>query len=89
MQNPDGGISNFWISGQSLLKRYCHNSWTSDDIDMKLGPVAKLEKKNKTMSKNFNDDVMSKNFNLIAIFPIYSQFGGIWRPDSGRRILDA
>ena len=51
---------------------------------MKLGPVAKLEKKNKTMSKNFDDDVMSKNFNLIAIFPIYSQFGGIWRPDSGR-----
>ena len=25
-QNSDGGISDFWISGQSLLKRICHNS---------------------------------------------------------------
>ena len=51
---------------------------------MKLGPVAKLEKKNKRTSKNFDDDVMSKNFNVIAIFPIHSQFGGIWRLDSER-----
>ena len=43
-------ISNFRISGQSLIKENCHNSRTSDDIDMKLGPVTKLDKKTKTMT---------------------------------------
>ena len=51
-QNSDGGISNFWISGQSLTKKDCHNSRTGDDIDMKLQPVTKLNKKNNTTSKN-------------------------------------
>ena len=35
-QNPDGGISDFRISGQSLIKENYHNSRTSDEIDMKL-----------------------------------------------------
>ena len=34
----------FRISGQSLIKENCHNSRKSDDIDMKLGPVTKLDK---------------------------------------------
>ena len=46
-QNSDGGISNFWISGQSLIKENCHKLRTSDDIDMKLGPLTKLDKRNK------------------------------------------
>ena len=50
-QNLDEGISDFWISGQSLIKRNCPNSRTSDDIDMKLGPVTKLDKRNKITSK--------------------------------------
>ena len=74
----------FQISGQSLIKRNCLNSWTSDKIDMKLGPVTKLDKRNKTISKNFDDDVTSENCDVIAIFPIYGQFGAIWNPDSGR-----
>ena len=49
--NSDGSISDFWISGQSLIKENCHNSRTSNDIDTKLGPVTKLDKKNTTMSK--------------------------------------
>ena len=39
---------------------------------MKLGPVTKLDKKNKTASKKFDDGVMSENYDVIAIFPIYS-----------------
>ena len=58
-QNADGGISDFRISGESLIKENCHNSRASDDIDMKLGPVTKLDKKNKTTSKEFGDNVMS------------------------------
>ena len=85
-QKSDGGISVFQISGQSLIKENCHNSRTSDDIDMKLGAVTKLDKKNKTRLKNFGDDVMSANYYVFVIFPIYGQFGAIRKPDSGRII---
>ena len=44
---------------------------------MKLGPINKLDKRNKTTSKRFYDDVLSKNCDVIAIFPIYRQFGAI------------
>ena len=50
---------------------------------MKLGPVTKLDKKNKTRSKNFGNDVMSANCDFIVIFPIFSQFGATRKPDSG------
>ena len=79
----DEGISDFWISGQSLIKGNCHNSRTSDDIDMKLGPVTKLDKGNKTKPKKFDHEVMSQNCDVIVIFSIYCQFGGIRNPDSG------
>ena len=36
---------------------------------MKLGPVTKLDKRNKTTSKTFDDDVFSANCNIIVIFP--------------------
>ena len=42
---------NFFIGQKvslTLIKENCHNSRTSDDIDMKLGPVTNLDKKNKT-----------------------------------------
>ena len=40
---------------------------------MKLGPVTKLD-----------DDLMSENCDVIAIFPIYGQFGAIRKLHSGR-----
>ena len=85
-QNSNGGISDFRISGQSLIKENCHNSRTSDDIDMKLGPVTKLDKRNKTTSKKFDVDVMSENCDVIVIFRIFGQFGAVRRPDSGHRV---
>ena len=45
-KNSDGGISDFKISGQSLIEKICHNSKNCNDIDMKLGPVTKLDKRN-------------------------------------------
>ena len=42
-QNPDSGISDFRISGQSHIKENCHNSGTSDDIDMKLNFTRKIK----------------------------------------------
>ena len=49
---------------------------------MKLGPVTKLDKRNKTMSKKIYDDVMPANCDSTVIFPIYGQFGAIRKPDS-------
>ena len=51
---------------------------------MKLGSVTKLDKRKKTVSKKFDDDVISESCDVISIFPIYCQIGAIWKPDSGR-----
>ena len=69
-QNSDGGIFYFRISGESLIKGNCLNSRTSDDIDMKLGPVTNIDKRNKTTSKKFDDDIMSADCDVIVMFSI-------------------
>ena len=51
---------------------------------MKLGPVTKIDKRNKTTTKKFDDGVTWENCDVIVIFPIYGQFGAIRKPDSGR-----
>ena len=48
---------------------------------MKLGPVTKLDNKNKATSKRIDCDVKSENHDVIVIFPIYGQFGAIRKPD--------
>ena len=63
-------MSYFRISGQPLIKRNFHNSRTSDDNDMKLGPVTKIDKRNKTTSKNIDYDLVSANCDVIAVFVI-------------------
>ena len=50
---------------------------------MKLGPVPKFCKKNKTTSKKTHDDVISVNYDVFVIFPIYVQLGAVREPDSG------
>ena len=59
------------ISGQSFINENCHNSTTSQDIDMKLGPVTKLDKRNMSTLKNFDDGVMSANCDVTVFFLIY------------------
>ena len=85
-KNSDGGISDFRISGHSLIKENCHNSRTSDDIDRKLGPVTKLDKRSKATSKTFDVDAMSENCDVIVIFRVFGQFGAARRLDSGNRV---
>ena len=51
---------------------------------MKLGPVTKIYKRNEKMSKKLDDDVMSKNWDVIVIFPIYGILGAFRKPNSGR-----
>ena len=50
---------------------------------MNFGPPTKLGKRNKITSKNFDDDVMSANCEVIVFFLIYGQFGEIRRSDFG------
>ena len=51
-QNSGRSFSNFQISSEFLKKK----------------SVTKLDKGNKTTSKNFDDDVMSTNCDVIVIF---------------------
>ena len=49
---------------------------------MKLKTVTKICKRNEATSKKIDDEVISENYDAIVIFPIYGQFGVIWKPDS-------
>ena len=55
---------------------------------MKPGPVTKLERRKKTIFKKSDDDLMSANCDVIVIFPIYGQFGAIWKPGSGSTVSE-
>ena len=48
-------------------------------IDKKVGPLTKIVKRSKRISKKIDDDVMQN-----VIFPIFGQFGAVQKPDSGR-----
>ena len=50
---------------------------------MKLGPVAKLDKRNTKTSLKFDDDAMSANCEVIVFFSNHDQFAAIRKPDSG------
>ena len=47
---------------------------------MKFGSVTKLDTKNKTTTKKFDDAVMLANCDVIFIFSIYGRFGEIRKP---------
>ena len=49
---------------------------------MTLGPVTKLDKRNKTPSKKFEIFIF-----VIVIFPIYGQFEEIRKLDSGHMLI--
>ena len=53
---------------------------------MNLGSVTKLDKRNKTTSKKFDNDVISENCDVVVIFRTFGQFGAVQRPDSGYRV---
>ena len=62
------------------------NPRVSYDIDMKLAPVTKIDKRNTLTSKKFDDEVKSANFDGIVITLTYGQFRAIRKPDSRRMI---
>ena len=76
-------IWDFRIPGQSLRKENCHNSRTSDDIDMALGPVRKLHKSKKTASKNLTVTSCRKIATSLSVFQITANL-----EQSGSQISD-
>ena len=50
---------------------------------MKLGPVTKPDKKNKTTLKKIEDNVISRSCDVVVIFPVFGQYEAIRKPDSG------
>ena len=50
-QNLYRDISDIWIFGQSFINESCHNSRACNDIKVKIGPVIKLDKKNRATLK--------------------------------------
>ena len=81
-QNSDGDISYLRISGQSLISGF-HNSGASDDIDMKLGPVTKLDNRNKTTLKNLTLTSCRKILTSLSFFRFFANL-----EQSGGRIPD-
>ena len=49
---------------------------------MKLGPITKPDKRNKTTSTKIDNEVMSVNCDVIVIFPICCLFVAIRKADS-------
>ena len=80
-QNSDVGNFDFQIFGQAFINENCHNSRTSKDIDMKLRPAIKPDKRNTATTKKIDNDVMSVSCDVIITFLIYGQFRAIRKPD--------
>ena len=51
---------------------------------MEIDIETKINKSNKTTSKKFVNNAISKNYDVIAIFSSYGRFGAIQKSDSGR-----
>ena len=76
-------ISRFLVNP---LNKNCHNSETSHDIDMKLGPVTKPDMGNTSTSKKVDHDAMSTNRDVIVFLPIHGQFAAIQKTHSGSMV---
>ena len=75
----------FMISGflvKSLRNRKLHNSRNSYDIDMNPRSARKLIKRNTTLLKNVDDDVVSANYEVNVTFLIDGKIIAIQNPDS-------
>ena len=71
---------------KSLTNKHSFNYKTSNGIDMKLGPLSKLGKRNIMTSRTFDNDLIRVNYGAIFILQIFGEFASIWKPHSGRII---
>ena len=69
------------------MNKNCHNPRTSNYIDIKLGSLTKLDKRDTAVSEIFDDNVVSGNYDPPVIFRVYGRFGAIQKPAS-RQVVD-
>ena len=67
-QNSGGDISIFHISGQFPVNESCHNSRTSNYIEMKFGPVTTLDQKDRRNQRNLT---MISYQRIVASLPFF------------------
>ena len=84
-RNSDGGISDFRISGKSLINKNCHNSRTSDDFDMKLGLVIKTRETRQRQQKLMMTSCLQIVTSLL-FFRFIANLEQFRKTDSGRLI---
>ena len=67
----------------TLMKENCHNSRTSDDIDIKLGSVTKIDRRNKKMSKKLMLTSCQQIVTSLLFFWFIADLeqSGSWTPD--------
>ena len=67
----------------TLMKENCHNSRTSDDIDIKLGSVTKIDRRNKKMSKKLTLTSCQQIVTSLLFFWFIADLeqSGSWTPD--------
>ena len=80
-KDDDHDNSDLRILGQSLIKGSSHNYRTSDNIDMKLRSVTKLDKRNKTIQKK----LMMTSCRKIVTSLLFLQFIANLDPKAGFR----
>ena len=66
-----------------LINKNYYKRRTNNDINMKTGPLSKLERRNGMTLKKIDDNIMLENYDALVIFLIYDQFGANQKPDSG------
>ena len=74
-----GVTFNIRNSGQTLTNKNCKKTRASINIDMKLAPVTKLDKKTTTTLKKIDDGAMSANYEVIFFqFLAGSRIPDVW-----------
>ena len=48
------------------MNKNCHNPRTSNYVDIKLGSLTKLDKRNTAVSEIFDDDVVPGNYDPLV-----------------------
>ena len=79
----DGGVKlvKFFINICNFLKNF-HDPRASNNIDIKVGLLSEIQKRNKIKPKRFDDEVILAYYDVAFIFVIYCRFGAIGKPES-------
>ena len=80
-QNSERVVSISGFPVKSFINKNCPNSKTSNNIDMKLGPVTKLVKKIQQRQKSLTMTSCWQMMTSLSLFQVYGQFGVIRNPN--------